>query len=312
MELAKITVVQVGILFIMMALGFILLKCKIVEASSKKSLSNMLVYVITPCVIVNSYFTDYDSEILHNLLITLLISFIVMTIGIIIVFLLTIFCRTDQKPILRFAGMFSNSAFMGFPLIEALFGSEWLIYASSFLSIFNIYVWTLGIIIIDKQAKALAVVKNIVTSPAIIALVIGLIVFLCRIPVPQIISKPIEYVAAMNTPLAMIITGMIIASSNIKATLKNVWLWLTVCLRLVIIPAVSLGVIVLINTFCQIETVVLQVVYLLACCPCASITSAFAVRFGYNEDVGACSVVFSTILSIITLPLCALIISLVV
>jgi len=115
----------------------------------------------------------------------------------------------------------------------------------------------------------------------------------------------------MNTPLAMIISGMIIASCNVKAVLKNLWLWLTVALRLVIVPAVLLGVVVFIDAFFRVETVVLQVIYLLACCPCASITSAFAVRFGYNEDVGACSVVFSTVLSIATLPLCALIISLV-
>jgi len=180
MELAKISVIQVGILFIMMALGFIMLKCRIVEISAKKSLSNMLVNVITPCVIVNSYLSGYDDGVLHNLLIAFLISFIIMTVGVLVVLIFTLWWKTDQKAILRFAAMFSNSVFMGFPLIEALFGGVGVIYTSAFVTVYNIYLWTLGIIILDKQTKISAVTKNIVTSPAIIALVAGLIIFLCR------------------------------------------------------------------------------------------------------------------------------------
>ena len=122
MDLAKISLQQVFIMFIMIILGFVLVKAKIIEISSKKSLSNLLVYLVVPFMIVSSYCKDYDKEIMTNILWCFLASFIVLIVGILIVFILTLIWKIDDKPILRFGMMFSNAAYMGFPLIEAMFG----------------------------------------------------------------------------------------------------------------------------------------------------------------------------------------------
>lgn len=115
----------------------------------------------------------------------------------------------------------------------------------------------------------------------------------------------------MNTPLSMIITGMIIASSKIKPVLKNKYLWLTVITRLIIIPSICLFIILLMSKL-NIDSNLLKIVFILEACPCAAITTIFAIKFNYNEDLAASSVVITTIFSIITLPLFTLLIGLII
>lgn len=151
MDLALISLKQVGIMFIMILLGFILVKLKLIDLSAKKSFSNLLVYLVVPCMIINSYNTTYDSSILINILWSFLASILLLFIGLIITFIITHFWEIDDKNILRFALIFSNAAYMVFPLIEAMFGKEGLIYASSFVSMFNILLWTIGYMIVSRS-----------------------------------------------------------------------------------------------------------------------------------------------------------------
>lgn len=307
MDLALISLKQVAIMFIMIILGFILVKCKLIDMSAKKSFSNLLVYLVVPCMIINSYITTYDSEILKNLLWCFLASFILLVVGILVTFIITHFFHIDDRPIIRFGLMFSNAAYMGFPLIEAMFGSEGLIYASSFVSVFNILLWTIGYMIVSRSFNVKVALVSIAKTPVLYALIIGLLIFFLQIPIPEMIQKPLSLIGNMNTPLSMIITGMIIASSSILPILKNIYMWLTTIIRLLIIPAICLGVVMLLSMI-GIDHDVLKIVFILEACPCAAITSVFAIKFNYNEDLAAGCVVVTTILSIITLPLFTLLI----
>ncbi len=301
MDLAKISLQQVFIMFIMIILGFVLVKAKIIEISSKKSLSNLLVYLVVPFMIVSSYCKDYDKEIMTNILWCFLASFIVLIVGILIVFILTLIWKIDDKPILRFGMMFSNAAYMGFPLIEAMFGDTGLIYASCFVSIFNILLWTIGYMVVSRCFSPKVAIKSILKTPVIYSLIIGIIIFFFQIPVPNIIKSPLSMIGSMNTPISMIITGMIIASSNVIGVLKNKFLWFTTTIRLLIIPFVSLLIVYLLS-LAGVDNEVLKIVFILEACPCAAITSIFAIKFQYNEDLACGAVVVTTLLSIITLP----------
>lgn len=131
MELALITAQQVAVLFLLIATGAAAVKTGVLKPEGKQVLSNLLVYIIVPAMIVNSYRMDFSMEILHNLLAAFGMSVLAIFIGTVLTLVLTARRKDRRAPIFRFACIFSNAAYMGFPLISALFGSEGLLYASA-------------------------------------------------------------------------------------------------------------------------------------------------------------------------------------
>ena len=210
--------------------------------------------------------------------------------------------KGKERPILRFACIFSNAAYMGFPLIEALFGVEGLIYASVYVTVFNILLWTVGFGMITGTVKPKEVVRTVCTNPVLIAVVIGLVIYLCQIPVPEVIEQPLALIGNMNTPLSMIITGMMIAGSNLAQMLCDRRILSVVGIRMLLIPAVCFA----LFFACGFSGMAAGVVLLLEACPSAAITSVFAVQYSYDEEFAAGSVVITTLLSIVILPVCAM------
>lgn len=205
-------------------------------------------------------------------------------------------------PILRFACIFSNAAYMGFPLIQALFGAEGLLYASAYVTLFNILLWTVGYAMVSGKVRTGEVLHSILTTPVLWSVLLGLTLYLFRVNVPELIRQPLQLVGNMNTPLSMIITGMLIAGSKPEKLLGNREIYRIILIRMLFIPLVSF----LLFRLLSVQGMVAEVVLLLEACPCAAITSVFAVQFGYDEDLAACSVVITTFISIVVLPLCAM------
>lgn len=305
MELAIITAQQVGVLFLLILAGFICVKSGAVKADSKKAFSDLLIYFVVPAMIINSYITEYNSEKLTNLISAFKLSAILLILGLVITMVLGLKLKNKNAPIIKFSCIFSNAAYMGFPLIQAVFGNDGLLYASAFLTIYNILMWTVGYAMISRKADFKAVVKTIVTTPVIISVIIGILIFVLRIPVPNVIHQAFSTAGSMNTPLSMFITGMMIAGSTFERIFKNKLLIFTIAVRMFLIPALCLGLFALLG----VKGIVADIVLLLEACPCAAITSVFAVQFGYDEDIAAGSVVITTVLSIITLPIFAYLIT---
>ena len=237
MELALITVKQVVVLFILIFAGFVCVKTKAVKMEGKKAFSDLLLYLIVPAMVINSYMMEFNIDILHNLLKAFELSILLLLIGLFITLALTAKHKSPDLPIMRFACIFSNAAYMGFPLIQALFGSEGLLYASAFVTVYNILLWTAGYGIVSKKVRA-----------------------------------------------------------NI---------WYIILVRQLVIPAVCFGVFSLFH----VTGMAAQVVLLLEACPSAAITSVFAVQFGYDENLAAGAVVITTFFSILTLPVCAMLLT---
>lgn len=307
MELSLITFKQVFILFMLIFAGFVIVKAKIVKMEDKKTFSNLLLYLITPMMVVNSYMIEFDPEIFNNILLAFGLSAVLMILGFIISFIVTIKMKNDNTPIIRFACMYSNAAYMGFPLIQALFGAEGMIYASAFVTVFNILLWTIGYGLVSHKVSPKEIVKSVLTNPVLYSVVIGLVIYLGRITVPDVLVQPVSIIGSMNTPVAMIVTGMIIAGSNIGSIIKNKYIWFIIVVRMLIVPAACLG----LFTVLGLSGMAAQVVLLLEACPTAAITSVFAVQFNYEEDLAAGAVVLTTFLSIIILPACAMILTMI-
>jgi malate permease and related proteins len=255
--------------------------------------------------ISQEFMMEFNIDILHNLLKAFELSILLLLIGLFITLALTAKHKSPDLPIMRFACIFSNAAYMGFPLIQALFGSEGLLYASAFVTVYNILLWTAGYGIVSKKVRAKEVWRTIFTNPVLISVAAGLLIYLCQIPVPDIIKQPISLIGNMNTPLSMFITGMIIAGSDIKGLVYNKNIWYIILVRQLVIPAVCFGVFSLFH----VTGMAAQVVLLLEACPSAAITSVFAVQFQYDENLAAGAVVITTFLSILTLPVCAMLLT---
>lgn len=303
MQLAVITIRQVVILFFMIAAGFACAKFGVVKKGAKQAFSDLLVGVVVPCMVINSYLTPFDPQTLNNLFLAYGLTILLLVVGGAVTFFCTARTTPEHRPILRFACIYSNAAYMGFPLISVLFGSEGLLYASAFVTIFNILLWTQGVLMLQGTRLNLRqTIRTILTTPVLLAVAAGLVLYLTQIPVPELIRSPLEMIGNMNTPLSMFITGMMIAESDLKGLLSRKDLMPAVLIRLVLIPAVCF----VLYRLLGLRGMAAQVVLLLEACPCAAITSVFAIRFGGDEELAAGTVVASTLLSIITLPLCAL------
>ncbi len=299
---------QVLVMFLLVLVGFAAVKSGAVKAELKSGLSDLLVNIVLPAIIINSYLTEYDPGISANLAVTLAASTAAMLLSIGISTLVCSRVKSADAPLMRFAMSFCNPGYMGFPLISALFGSEGLLYASVFNTMYNLIFWTVGVSQLEpeKTGHSLRDVADVLKKPTIIATVIGLVIYFGQIPIPDVIAEPIELLGNMSTPLAMFITGMVMAGSSFETTVRDWHMWLAVGMRLLVIPALTLGLCWLVG----MNGIVGTVVVLLAACPCASITSVFAVRYHYDEALGAGMVVISTLASIGTLPLFAALVSL--
>lgn len=309
MEFALITAQQIVVLDLLILAGAVSVKFGAIRPISKNHFSDLLLYVVVPAMIIHSYMTDFDPAVLPGLLQAFGLGFLLMGAGVLVSFLLLRrkkhAPRDKDLPIIRFACIFTNSAYMGFPLIQALYGSEGLLYASAFVTVFNILLWTLGYAMVGERLKPAAMLREVFLSPMFLSMVLGLLLYFFRVKVPYIIAQPLALTGAMNTPLAMLITGIIMAECSFRDLLTDRRQLKVVLIRMFVIPVFCF----LLLKILGVSGKAAEVVFLLMACPSAAVTSVFAVKFHHDEALAAGSVVLTTLLSIITMPLFALALS---
>ena len=189
MESAMIVAQQSVIMLILLAVGYGLYKGKLIGDEASKQLSDIAITIINPIVIFNAYQTDFDHEKLRGLIIALVLSFAAQGI---LVGAAAIIVRSTRKnfEIERFALGYTNCAFMGIPLVQATFGSEGVFYLTAFITAFNIFMWTHGVILMSGGEKKTAKQRakeflKILLSPAIIAIILGLVFFFTGFRLPD-------------------------------------------------------------------------------------------------------------------------------
>ena len=206
-------------MFIILIVGIIAFKTGIIDEKANKRLSNLLLMIVSPLVIVVSYQLEFDSELLHGLILALIASTITYIVTILVSKPL-ISKQNINYSVEKIAALYSNCGFIGIPLINGILGAEGVFYMTAYMTVFNILVWTHGILVMEKNANIKNAWRNLIT-PAVIAVFVGLVLFLFRIKLPEIIYSPVDIIASMNTPLAMIVAGCNIAQSNLKNSLKK-------------------------------------------------------------------------------------------
>lgn len=309
MELSVICFKQICIMFLLAASGFLCGKTGIISREMGSSLSKFVLEVVNPVLIFTSYQKEFDSSLLMGLALSFLLGF--ASYGLIILLTRLLYSRRndDEAVAEKFAAVYSNCAFMGIPLINGLFGSEGVFYLTGYVTVFNIMVWTHGVILFGGKGTKTPV-KKVLTSPAIIAVIIGLVSFLIRpllsgITFPGavtgtwgVIMSAAEHISAMNTPLAMICAGVTISGTKLGEFLRNPGIYRAAALRLIVCPLIFL----LIFRWFPIPHTVFMVVLAAAGCPAAATGTMFALKYNKCPEFSAVIFAVTTVLSAVTLP----------
>lgn len=297
MDIVLITIQQIFKMFILILVGVVCFKVKILDPKKSKVLSDILIKVITPALIISSFQRDFETELVRGLVLSILLT--AVSLGLAYIIVCVLLHKNDKFDVVidRFGAMYSNCGFMGIPLAYGVLGSEGVFYIIGFNLLFDLLIFTFG----EKTMKGKAtegILKQMI-NPATVASAIGVCLFVFQIRIPELIESPIQMIADMNTPVAMLAAGVSVAQANIKKILKNGHLFYVCAIKLLIIP---IAFALLCKPFPIPETVYLTMV-LATACPSATLTVLFSVMYG-RDDVYA-SEIFSatTLLSIITIPL---------
>jgi len=288
---------QVAILLILILLGAILTKAHILTEPGVKSMTDTVLMLVTPCVIIKSFIREFNTSVLKSLLISFLIAFLAHIAFILIAHLVIHDKDKKRERVLRFGAIFSNCGFMSIPLQQALLGEEGVFYCSSYIAIFNLFIWSYGLISMSGDKRFLTP-KKMLLSPGIIGLSIGLIIFLFSIPIPKIISEPIYYMASLNTPLPMIIIGYHLMQSNILKGFTDLKEIFAMAIKLLFYPLIALGVLYL----CGVRGTMLVSSVISCSAPTAAITTMFSAKYGADTSLSVNMVSLSTVLSLATMP----------
>lgn len=298
MENAEIILNQTLIMLILIIVGIICKKTKIITDDGNKELSKLVLTVVNPIVILMAYQKDYKPQLVKNLLIAFGLSILSYIILIVAAYLLIPQKDERETQIERFSAIYSNCGFMGIPLVNALFGSEGIFYLTAFLTVFNLVVWTHGIILISGERNLKNIVK-VFYSPVIISIVLGIIMFFAQIRLPDIITDSLNFISNLNTPLAMIVSGVTIADTKILKLLKKPGIYYVSFLKLILLPLILIAAFSLFNVNEQVRITVLVA----ASAPAAAMCTLQCIRYEKNSLYASEIFAASTILSVVTLPI---------
>lgn len=289
---------QVFILFLLIALGYIVGKTRIFDEHAAKVLGDFCLKFATPAVIIKSFMMEFDPKKAKLLLLALIAAVICHIISIIAANL--IFRDNDPKKraLYRCSAVLCNAGFMALPLQEALLGSEGAFYGSAYVIVMSVFLWTYGYSTMGVGKEKMNI-KKIILNPGIIAVLIGLPIFIFSIKLPSPIVTAVNHIANLNTPLPMVVVGFYLSCASIKVVAKNPRCFISIFARLVIVPIASIIVLKLLGYggTMFVSTIVSS------CAPIAVAVTMFASSFGGDSELSANTVSISTLLSIITMPI---------
>lgn len=298
MELAILTFNKIIAMFVILIVGVLCYKLKLVSIEGNKCLSSVLLFIVNPIVIFMSFQRDYEPTLIKNFVLCVAFTVMAQVIGIIIG---NIAFRRGSRhfELNRFSTVYSNCGFIGIPIVSAILGADGVFYLAGYMLAFNILLWTHGYLTITESRCDMTTVKTIATTPVNVLAVLGIILFFLNIRLPETIADGLNYIGDMNTPLAMLVAGVTIAQSNPFKVLKDMRVYALCFLKLFVVPIVT--------AFClyfiPADSIVKMVCIVATACPVAASVTLFAIRYNKDAVYGSQVYAISTILSVISLPI---------
>ena len=289
---------QVLVLFVLIGVGALLTKLGLITEGGARTMTDVVLYAVTPCVIINAFQREYRPEMLKGLLLTLLIAFLTLLFSVLLAEILYRKKDISRAVVLKFSLVFSNCGFMALPLQQAILGEDGVFYGAAYVAVFNIFMWTYGLIAMSGKREPKAMLKAVV-NPGVIGTVIGVILFMCSVKLPTVIASPVSMLAALNTPVPMLVIGYHLMHANIRRVLTDKSAYFAMAMRLVILPLAVMGVLLLLKADATITVAVVIAVS----APVAAFTTMMAGKFGRDTELSAGIVSASALFSLVTMPL---------
>ncbi|MCL1887613.1 MAG: AEC family transporter [Kiritimatiellaeota bacterium] len=292
---------QVGILFILIGIGFACNKARLLTEAAVKGLTELVLFIVTPCVLVTAFQRGYEARLLAGLGRAFLFTAASMALCAAAAHLLVRDNDARRASVLRFSVVFSNCGFMAIPLQKALLGDEGVFYGAACIALFNMLLWTYGLLLMGGAAGRQGVsARKVFLNPGMLGCAVGLLLFLTRVTLPGMVHKPMAMMSELNTPVPMIIIGYYLAEANLRRVATDWRAGMVALLRLVVMPLVALGLFCLAGSG---EPKMVMACMIAAAAPVAAATTMFSAKFGQDTLLSVEMVSFTTLLSILTMPL---------
>ena len=299
MEIFSLTLNQMIYFFLLILVGYFVKKFKVIDGEFDKVISRFLSFVVSPALIIENFYEKFKINVLKE-------NFWLLLIAVITVILLYLFANLLAKiftpdsyirKIYTYSFTNANFGYMGYLLVEALFGADALFKMIVFTIPFNFYAFTIGINSFNPKVQKITL-RSMIT-PVTISLVIGAILGLSGINLPDTIENAIGATAGTMGPLAMIMTGFIIAKYDILDILKNYRIYIASIVRLVVIPVI----VVFLMKMLKINEITIMIALCTTAMPFGLNGIVFPAAYGQDTKTGASMALISDIMAVITIPI---------
>ena len=240
------TLNQMGFLLLLIVIGFILVRTKLISTEGAGVVSKLETYVLVPALVLGTFMKNFTADRIGTAGQYFLVGLVVIVISIPIAIVIgRRFSKNfDLRNIYIYGLAFSNFGFMGNAVVKALFPEifmEYLIFVLPFWSF--IYMWGVPYLLMSSEQDRgfLNGLKRLI-NPMFIAMIIGIILGVTNAPVPSFLENGITTLGDCMSPMAMLLTGMTIGRIDLKKTFKTIPIYVVSVIRLLIIPLVAIGI----------------------------------------------------------------------
>ena len=293
-----------GTLFLMILAGVVLKKIGVLDASGKKTLTDLCVDIVIPCNIVKSFLVGFQPDVIRACAGLLVVGFLLQLLC--VVFNKFLFHRyaEQQRKVLQYCTIVSMGGFLGNPVAEGVFGDLGLLYTSMFLIPMRVVMWSAGTsYFVAGSTDKKKVIKNVLTHPCLVAVYIGLILMVTQLQLPEMLVSAVKSVGGCNSALTMFIIGTILADVKLTTIVNPTTVAFSV-FRLGILPAIALGV----SRLFGLDTVATGIAVLMTGMPAGATAAIFAARYDSDAPFATRCVVLTTLISMFTLPMWCLVV----
>lgn len=286
-----------AVLFIYILLGIYVKKRSIITKENQQKFIDLILQVLMPCMIFNSFEQEITLEVLKKAGIVIAIAFVIAVAALLLGKVLYRKYPYSLRSIMQYGTIVNNSGFAGLPLTGEIFGETGLFYASFFLIPNRIFMWSAGISLFEKT-DVKTKWKNVLLNPNIIAVELGLLRCLLPIDLPYFLNYSIEKVGSTVSPLSMILVGAILADVDIRTIFKKS-VFFVAAIRLLLLPLLTIGIVRLF----KVDATVSGVALVLTAMPVGTTTALLAAKYKADVDFASKCVFVTTLLSLITVPI---------
>lgn len=280
-------------MFVMIVGGFLLVKLKVINEEGEKALTDLVLSVILPCNVFCSFITNTVENLAADCLWILLISVGVQAIALLYTRFVFRMRNKKQQCDLSYAMISPNTGFLGSPIAEGVFGPVGLMLTCIYLIPQRLVMWSVGLSMYTGVSEKRAAFRKLITHPCVIACMLGLFFMALKLSFPEWILSPVRMIGRCNTPLSMLVIGMIVSKVPAGALANRVVILFSIH-RLIVVPAIIFAV----CSLLPVSKTVFGVSVLLAAMPAGATTSMLASKYDKDPVFAAELVVFSTICSI--------------